>query len=138
MDRTAPASPPTLRCPACAFPAPLPATHCPRCGAHLGTGFIPADEEAENAARWKKRLIFGLVLLVLGLGSFLGLTFSKPRAPASPGPAPGAAAGSLQNPSEQSGAAAGVRPDLVINRTKAVAGQVEGNRKGLDPLAEEP
>ena len=139
MERTAPASPPTLRCPACAFMTPLPATHCSRCGAHLGTGFIPVDEETENAARFKKWLIVGLASLVLGLGAvIMGLIFFKAPPPASPGPASGASAtvDTLQNLSEQSGTAVGVRPDIVINRTKDVAGQVERNRRS--PGLEEP
>ena len=127
--------PPTLRCPVCAFMVPLPATHCPRCCAHLSTGFIPVDEEEEKAARRKKRIRAGLVLsLALGL-SGLGLTFSRPPAPAAgpAGPAQGAGAAleTRQNLSEQSGASVGVRPDIVINRAKAVAGQVEKKRPDL-------
>jgi len=137
MDRTAPASPPTLRCPACAFMTPLPATNCSRCGAHLGTGFIPVDEESENSARLKKWLIFGLAGLVLGLGGvLLGLAFFKTPPPASPASGAAATVDTIQSLSEQSGAAVGVRPDIVINRTKSVAGQVERNRKVPDQ--EEP
>ena len=68
----------------------------------------------EDAKKW---LIVGLVVLVLGLG---GLAFFKTPAkpPASPGSAP------VASPSAE----VGVRPDIVINRTKAVAGQVERNR----------
>jgi hypothetical protein len=83
------------------------------------------DEEAENTARFKKWLIVGLAGLALaGLG---GLAFFKTPAqpPASQGPAPAASSAATK----QSGAAVGVRPDIIINRTKDVAGQVERNRQ---------
>jgi hypothetical protein len=114
---------------------PLPATHCSRCGAHLGTGFVPVDEETSAAARRKKQIRVGLAAcLVLG-GLLLIFIFFKaePPAPAVPagGPssAPEAAAEVLQN--IPPGPAVGVRPDIIINRTKDVAGQVEENQKRL-------
>ena len=137
MDKSGHAPRAALRCPACAFMAPLPATHCPRCGANLSTGFIPVNEELENAARRKRRLVAGLaLLLIIGLSGLLFALF-KPPAPAAlpsgPAHSAGAAAETLQSLSEQSGAAVGVRPDIIINRTKAVAGQVEEKqRENLD------
>ena len=135
MNQSPPVSPPVLRCPACAFMTPLPATHCARCGAHLATGFVPVDEAEENAARRKRQILAGLVfLLLLGLaGLFLAFSSPKPSPPQAGPSVPAneveAAVETIRSLSEQPGANPGVRPDIIINRTKAVAGQVENRRE---------
>ena len=86
------------------------------------------DYDENTSKKWLLAGLAGLVLVVV----LLGLAFFRTPAPAPQGPAAGVEI--RQNLAEQSGAAVGVRPDLVINRAKDVAGQVERNRK--DP--EEP
>ena len=84
------------------------------------------DAEAENTM--KKWLIIGLLGLVLVV--LAGLVFFRtPAKPPAALPAVEAEADIRQNLTEQSGAAVGVRPDIIINRTKDVAGQVEKNRQ---------
>ena len=89
------------------------------------------DAEAENTV--KKWLIVGLLGLVLVV--LAGLVFFRtPAQPPAASLAVEAEADIRQNLSEQSstgqsGAAVGVRPDIIINRAKDVAGQVERNRE---------
>jgi hypothetical protein len=101
------------------------------------------DEAEENAARRKKLLLTGLTLaLILGLAAlFFALSGGGPSPrtarPEVPANEVEAAVETIQSLSEQPGVNPGVRPDIIINRTKAVAGQVEGQRRRDDETGRE-
>jgi hypothetical protein len=115
----------------------LPATHCSHCGADLRTGLVPPGENsAYEAGPGRKIFVGGLAfILILGLAAlfFLFRGVEPPLAAVRPVPATPkndieGALDTMQSLSEQP--VSGLRPDKIMNRTRAVAGQAE-NRADL-------
>jgi hypothetical protein len=122
---------PKLRCPACSSLVTLPAELCPRCGAHLRTGYRP---EAEEAPAGRGRLILGLAVLVLVIAAavlfFVLSAANKPRAAAGPSPLKqsglGEALDGVQNLNDLPLA---LQPGPILDLTREKAGQVEDRQR---------
>ncbi|MDR1045598.1 MAG: hypothetical protein LBP33_10850 [Candidatus Adiutrix sp.] len=118
---------PKLRCPACASLVTLPAEKCPRCGAHLRTGYRP---EAEEAPGWRGRLILGLAVLILVIASaalfFVLSADNQPKAAAGPSPLkPGALGETLDGAQNLSDLPLALQPGPILDLTREKAGQLE-------------